>query len=430
VSLPLPPKLQQVITKIAKLAVNSKLMTKQQCRFVTQKQTDETSQLPNLYLLPKLHKTPITGRPIVSSHSYITTPASKWLDWFLQPLVRTFINTVITDTRQFINRIESTRISIDSCLLTTADVTSLYPSIPTRDGIVAVESFLRDTCKIGNETHIRQISDLFRFVLNNNYFNANKRTYRQIKGTAMGTPCAVVFANIYMFVTFDSPLLQRMQPTISVMLYGRFIDDICLVTAGISDTELHRLMSNVNPKISLSIQSSPRRAEFLDLVIYKGPRFYQNEILDLAVHQKEFNRYLYIPWNSFHTTAMKLGFICTELRRYVRNSSSAQNFESLRAAFYLRLRARGYPKPFLLDAFDTIKYSDRPRFLCATEKQSDKPFPLLFKTTYTPLTSSFPIRSNLTTYWHCLDPITFPKPPIIGYKRTTNIAGLLCSPKS
>ena len=33
------------------------------------------------------------------------------------------------------------------------------------------------------------------------------------------------------------------------------------------------------------------------------------------------NLYLYIPYNSFHTDAMKRSFIQTELMRYIRNSS-------------------------------------------------------------------------------------------------------------
>jgi hypothetical protein len=231
-----------------------------------------------------------------------------------------------------------------------------------------------------------------------------------------------------MFVTFDQPLLARLRT--AVLFYGRFIDDILIVTTGTAEPELHRLMSTTNRSITLAIQSSPRRAEFLDLVVRKGSRFDQKQIFDLSVHQKEFNRYLYIPWKSFHTRPMKLSFITTELRRYVRNSSSVSEFERIRAAFFHRLRERGYPRPFLFEAFGMIKYSDRDRFLVVKKKQSDKPFPLLFHTTYTPLTASFPTRSILTQYWPLLDQSVFPKPPIIGYKRTTNIAGLLCSAKS
>ena len=164
-------------------------------------------------------------------------------------------------------------------------------------------------------------------------------------------------------------------------------------------------------------------------MISKGERFGRQAILDLSTHQKEFNLYLYIPWNSFHTRAMKKAFIQTELRRYIRNSSSQTEFERIRAAFFHRLRDRGYPKPFLVEVFTTISYSDRPRFLTKTALTNGD-FPLLFKTTYTPLSASIRIKRLLTEYWNLLDPTAFPHQPIVCYKRTANLGGLLCSAKS
>jgi hypothetical protein len=128
---------------------------------------------------------------------------------------------------------------------------------------------------------------------------------------------------------------------------------------------------------------------------------------------------------------MKLSFIGTELRRYIRNSSSLESFEAIRARFYHRLRDRGYPHSFLLEAFTTVRYSDRPKLL-APKPKDEKPFPLLFHTTYTPLTASFPIRTTLTTYWPLLhaEPALNSTQPTIGYKRTINVGGMLCTAKS
>ncbi len=244
----------------------------------------------------------------------------------------------------------------------------------------------------------------------------------------MGTPCAVVFANIYMYITFDKRLLEELGP--SVLLYGRFIDDIFIVTSQTTTDSLHRAMNETNPTITLSITSSPCRSEFLDLVICKWTRFDQKAILDLATHQKEFNLYLYIPCNSFHTRAMKKSFIQTELRRYIRNSSSQIEFERICAAFFHRLRNRGYPKAFLVDVFTSVSYLDRPRFLAKSAPPKHCDFPLLFKTTYTPLSASIRIKQILTEHWNLLDTTAFPHQPIVCYKRTANLSGLLCNAKS
>ena len=58
-------------------------------------------KIPELYFLPKLHKEPIGGRPIVAGCSSPTQAISKFLDQFLLPIVRKQ-PTYIRDTTDFI----------------------------------------------------------------------------------------------------------------------------------------------------------------------------------------------------------------------------------------------------------------------------------------------------------------------------------------
>ena len=46
------------------------------------------------------------------------------------------------------------------------------------------------------------------------------------------------------------------------------------------------------------------RVEFMDLVIYKGNRFYNNGCFDIKIYQKEQNLYAYIPQNSTQSKIM------------------------------------------------------------------------------------------------------------------------------
>ncbi|KAF8599092.1 hypothetical protein BDV93DRAFT_405615, partial [Ceratobasidium sp. AG-I] len=55
------------------------------------------------------------------------------------------------------------------------------------------------------------------------------------------------------------------------------------------------------------------------------------------------NRYMYLPYGSYHTEAMKTGFIKGEAIRYARISSSKKSFDRLISLFKLRLQRRGYP---------------------------------------------------------------------------------------
>jgi hypothetical protein len=83
-----------------------------------------------------------------------------------------------------------------TCSLLAADVETLYPSIDINRGLDALNEALGHH-KVDNETK-RFIILLTRWVLMNNITEFNGKLYIQTRGTAMGTPCAVVFACIFM----------------------------------------------------------------------------------------------------------------------------------------------------------------------------------------------------------------------------------------
>ena len=167
-----------------------------------------------LYGMPKIHKLSnamnelhkLTCRPIVSCVTYVTTPLSQWIDWVLQPLVQ-MITTVIKDSKTFINMIESFKIEHhhkNECILLVADIASLYPSIPTDDGIIKMRRFLnRDVNRrmlrqqypdetVNINTVIDIIITSLNIVLKNNYIEFDGQTYIQVNGTAMGQSCSGV----------------------------------------------------------------------------------------------------------------------------------------------------------------------------------------------------------------------------------------------
>jgi len=95
------------------------------------------------YLLIKIHKTPIVGRPIVASHSWITTGLSKWIDLTLNPIVTLLHSkSVLKDTISFVRLIEDLHIPTDDIMLVTLDVKNLYPSIPIDEG----QTCLQNSC--------------------------------------------------------------------------------------------------------------------------------------------------------------------------------------------------------------------------------------------------------------------------------------------
>ena len=86
----------------------------------------------------------------------------------------------------------------------------------------------------GNQSFpTRVIAKLIQLILKCNVMSFNGRFFHQIKGTAMGTPMAVSYANIFMS-EFEQRLLHDYEQGYKrkPALWLRFIDDIFLVWIG------------------------------------------------------------------------------------------------------------------------------------------------------------------------------------------------------
>ena len=140
---------------------------------------------PKFYISPKIHKENNPGRPVINSINCHSSEISRFVDHYLQPLVRE-ITSCIKDTNDFIT----------SLFLVTMDVKSLYTSISKNEGIASVKK------KFGHYANMtiptKFITAFLALILTLNNFIFNSKCYLQIKGCAMGTICAPPYANIFM----------------------------------------------------------------------------------------------------------------------------------------------------------------------------------------------------------------------------------------
>ncbi|KAJ8029212.1 hypothetical protein HOLleu_28550 [Holothuria leucospilota] len=86
------------------------------------------------YLLPKVHKKGVPGRPVISACGSATEGLSEIVHYFLQLYIPTF-SSFIKDTDDCILRIRDINVIPPGALLVTTDVVALYPSIPHSDGL-------------------------------------------------------------------------------------------------------------------------------------------------------------------------------------------------------------------------------------------------------------------------------------------------------
>ena len=184
---------------------------------------------PTFYLLPKMHKGGCPGRPIISGCQSPTVALSQCLDFHLKPIVKE-IPYFIKDTNNFLKKnVLNLKTQINpGNFFVTKDVKSLYTNIPQNLGIQCCLDAMENFYKGALPLPIHDLQQMFTFILKHNYFEFDDRCYIQIHGTAMGTPFAPNFANIFMH-NCESQILTTAPEQKTLLVWKRFIDDIFLV---------------------------------------------------------------------------------------------------------------------------------------------------------------------------------------------------------
>ena len=311
---------------------------------------------PRFYLIPKVHKPQLAGRPISANHSWIFKPFSIYLDKLLLP----FISTTPSYLRNSGDLIPTLRsiIPSDDLWFVTGDVESLYPSINLQDlqSLLLLkfplikEHATKAQVPFASSLNRRAFTLLVRGLLLSQHVCFNDRIFRQTTGIPMGTQASPQLANFFMHFLETSSIAHPP----NVLIFKRYIDDYFILWRG-ERADLQVFLDHLQSQktyIKINWNLSTNSVDFLDLHIFKLP-----SSIGFCTHQKELNKYLYIPFSSFHPPATLRGWIKGELIRYCRNSSSLTSFENTRRLFFLRLRQRGYPPQTIVPIFNKVLYS-------------------------------------------------------------------------
>ena len=137
----------------------------------------------------------------------------------MQPLAQK-VKSYIKDTNHFLNKIKKLGSLPDGAILCTMDVVGLYPNIPHGEGLDSLRRFLetRDNKQISSDT----LTELAEVVLKKNIFEFDEKTFKQKRGTAIGTKLAPPYAILFM-ADFEKKMLESFEK--KPMIWWRYIDD-------------------------------------------------------------------------------------------------------------------------------------------------------------------------------------------------------------
>ena len=92
--------------------------------------------IPHFYIIWKILKNPIVGRPIVAGYNWTFTPASIFAGHLLKECYCKF-DSILNDSLSLVKLLESSRFD-KNCFLFTIDFKSLYTNIPVNDAINSI----------------------------------------------------------------------------------------------------------------------------------------------------------------------------------------------------------------------------------------------------------------------------------------------------
>ena len=343
------------------------------------------------YLLPKIHKEKIPGRPVISSINCHTTKLSRYVDYYIQPLAAKG-KSYIRDTTDFINKLQYIAYVPHNAILAALDVKSLYSNINHNKGVLALQKCLDN--RAHKEPSTKVITTFMHHILTLNNFNFNGRRFLQTKGCAMGTIAAPSYATIYMgrFETLNIyPEINR-----ECLFYARYIDDIFLIYTG-ENAKLTQFLIELNTKhdsIKFDYETSTKSVAFLDTLVYID----QNRHLQTTLYTKPTDTHNYLHSKSSHHSHLKYSLPYSQALRIRRISSQNNelntNNEKLRKQFI----TRGFKPEVIEDQINkavALKREDTLKFTSNKHRTNRIPFITTFNMTLPPIANIIQKRWNI-----------------------------------
>ncbi|KDN44043.1 hypothetical protein RSAG8_05775, partial [Rhizoctonia solani AG-8 WAC10335] len=183
---------------------------------------------PRFYVIPKIHKSPWKGRPIVPAHSAVHSPAAKLASMMLKPLVNRQ-PYVIRGSKEFIRDISAIRFYREEkskIFIVGGDIEAYYPNVPKGKASQIVKEMMEEDPRQSEENFGSFFEECLDVADSTVVMRFQDDWYVQTDGLSMGVAHAPDMANLY-----GSYYENQIIPTLGsdILYYGRYIDDVFFV---------------------------------------------------------------------------------------------------------------------------------------------------------------------------------------------------------
>jgi hypothetical protein len=169
------------------------------------------------YLTIKIHKTPISTRPVRSDLASLPHSLGQWVDLVLQPVVISQPN--YSKDSFALKRELNTLVIPPNVSLFTYDVVSMYTNIDIDDCLELISTFLST---IWDKTECAAVTSMMKIVINNNRMRFDDLIFHQNRRVAVGMSPAPTIVNLYVAI-YEATHILPLLGSFSFFL-KRFID--------------------------------------------------------------------------------------------------------------------------------------------------------------------------------------------------------------
>ena len=318
--------------------------------------------------LTHIDSSSIPIRPVINSIGDWRKNGAFWIGQILQPIV-SMLHGITTSSRQTIRRYETVMVP-DYAWLVEFDIKDFFLNIPMTYCTNVITWALDAHAAHLPRLHRQLAISILRHLLCHNYFNFDGKSYKQIKGIAMGCDCASQVAAIVAW-HFENYIGAARHPLVLGRSWQRYLDDGLFGWVGtllqlesfkeLLNTAVATPMGTCQFVYTFEVKSSS--AVFMDMHWYKGSRWASTGILDVKLYDKPANPHAYIPYNSGHPPSLARSWVRLEIIRRATHNSEEAGFLTDAASFMSDLISRGYSGTFVRSIFASVQYSDRYKYL-------------------------------------------------------------------
>ena len=293
---------------------------------------------PKYYGLPKVHKTGMPLRPIISSVGSVTHATAKELTRIIKPLVGGSTHHV-QNNQDFLQSIEGIQLKPDEEMMS-FDVESLFTSVPVDPSIDIIKKLLEEDRTLHQRTNmtVDQITCLLRFCLTTTYFTFQGKIFEQVKGAAMGSPISPIVANLFMEDLETKALATSTAPP---TLWKRYVDDTFIIIHKAEKNNFLQHLNSIDDNIHFTCEEADENGAiaFLDMLITPD----EEGRLNISVFRKATHTDQYLHWDSHHAVNSKYSVVGTLFHRARTICSNPMQLQKEEKHLHQSLKRCKYP---------------------------------------------------------------------------------------